>query len=78
MSGRQRTLWKEAGGAQASIPVYTTEGGWLHIEPQALVDDTLAARAQGFSGAKIKVGRPHVAEDVARLSAVRQAVGTGL
>ncbi len=72
-----RPLWQEAGGAQASIPVYTTEGGWLHIEPQALVDDTLAARAQGFSGAKIKVGRPHVAEDVARLSAVRQAVGPG-
>ena len=23
-------LWKMAGGAQAKVPVYTTEGGWLH------------------------------------------------
>ncbi len=66
-----------AGGAKDSCPLYTTEGGWLHIEPQALVDDALAAKAKGFGGAKIKVGRAHVAEDVARLSAVRQAVGPG-
>ena len=72
-----RPLWKEAGGAQASVPVYSTEGGWLHVEPQALVDDALAVRAQGFGGAKIKVGRPHVSEDVARLAAVREAVGPG-
>jgi L-alanine-DL-glutamate epimerase-like enolase superfamily enzyme len=66
-----------AGGAKDSCPLYTTEGGWLHIEPQALVDDALAAKAKGFGGAKIKVGRAHVAEDVARLTAVRQAVGPG-
>ena len=70
-----RPLWQEAGGAQPAVPVYTTEGGWLHIEPAALVDDTLRAREAGFRGAKIKVGRPHVTEDVARLSAVRDAVG---
>jgi L-alanine-DL-glutamate epimerase-like enolase superfamily enzyme len=66
-----------AGGAKDSCPLYTTEGGWLHIEPQALVDDALAAKAKGFGGAKIKVGRTHVAEDVARLRAVREAVGPG-
>ena len=64
-----------AGGAKTSLPLYTTEGGWLHLEPAALVDDALAAKAKGFGGAKIKIGRPHVAEDVARLSAVRDAVG---
>src|SRR5258705_3387430 len=64
-----------AGGAKDSCPLYATEGGWLHIEPQALVDDALAAKAKGFGGAKIKVGRAHVAEDVARLAAVRHAVG---
>jgi L-alanine-DL-glutamate epimerase-like enolase superfamily enzyme len=64
-----------AGGAQDRIPLYTTEGGWLHIETQALVEDALAAKERGFGGCKIKVGRPHVAEDVARLSAVRDAVG---
>ena len=43
-----RPLWKEAGGAQAAVPVYTTEGGWLHIEPQALVEDALAAQGAGL------------------------------
>ena len=64
-----------AGGAKASMSAVHTEGGWLHLEPTALVDDALAAKAKGFGGAKIKVGRPHVAEDVARLRAVRDAVG---
>ncbi len=68
-------LWRMAGGAQRSIPLYSTEGGWLHIAPEALVDDALAVKERGFSGTKIKIGRPHVAEDVARLSAVREAVG---
>ena len=64
-----------AGGAKESCPLYTTEGGWLHLTPSALVDDALAAKAKGFGGAKIKIGRPHVAEDVERLRAVREAVG---
>lgn len=68
-------LWRMAGGAQRSVPLYSTEGGWLHIEPAALVEDALAVKEKGFSGTKIKIGRPHVAEDVARLSAVRAAVG---
>src|SRR5207247_9737816 len=47
------------------------------LRSDELVDQTLAAKAQGFKGAKIKVGRPHVSEDVARLCAVREAVGAG-
>jgi len=70
-------LWQLLGGAQSRVPVYTTEGGWLHLGADELVAQTLAAQAQGFRGAKIKVGRPHVSEDVARLSAVREAVGPG-
>lgn len=68
-------LWQLLGGAQTRVPVYTTEGGWLQLSAGALVEQTLQAQAQGFKGAKIKIGRPHVSEDVARLSAVRAAVG---
>ena len=68
-------LWRAAGGAKQRIPVYTTEGGWLHLSPDALVRETLAAQQAGFKGAKIKVGKPHVSEDLARLRAVREAVG---
>ncbi len=70
-------LAKAAGGAQRKVPLYTTEGGWLHLPVDTLVAQTVDAKAQGFRGAKIKVGRPHVSEDVARLSAVREAVGDG-
>ena len=70
-------LWVMAGGAKPSVPLYTTEGGWLHIETQALVDDALEAQAKGFSGSKVKIGRPHLSEDLARLTAVREAVGPG-
>ncbi|MBS3849969.1 mandelate racemase/muconate lactonizing enzyme family protein [Devosia sp. BSSL-BM10] len=69
-------LHKLAGGAQASIPLYTTEGGWLHIEQPALVEDALRAKADGFGGCKLKIGRP-IHEDVARIAAVREAVGPG-
>lgn len=70
-------LWLAAGGARRRIPVYTTEGGWLHLGTDAIVAETLAAQAAGFKGAKIKVGLPHVSDDVARLKAVRAAVGDG-
>lgn len=69
-----RPLHIEAGGAQESVPLYTTEGGWLHIATPELVEDALRAKAAGFGGSKIKVGRPPK-EDVARLAAVREAVG---
>jgi len=68
-------LWKMAGGAKPAIPVYTTEGGWLHHSAQQIVDEAVAAKAQGFKGAKFKVGKPSIAEDVRRLAAVRDAVG---
>ena len=70
-------LWKLAGGAKDRCPLYTTEGGWLHIPVEALVEDALDAKAKGFTGSKVKIGKPHGSEDVARLSAVRKAVGDG-
>lgn len=69
-----RPLHIEAGGAQSSVPLYTTEGGWLHIDTAELVEDALRAKAAGFGGSKLKIGRPPK-EDVARLAAVRAAVG---
>jgi L-alanine-DL-glutamate epimerase-like enolase superfamily enzyme len=68
-------LWLAAGGARRKVPVYTTEGGWLHLGTDTIVEQTLQARNAGFKGAKIKVGLPHVSQDVARLKAVRDAVG---
>jgi L-alanine-DL-glutamate epimerase-like enolase superfamily enzyme len=64
-----------AGGAKTKVPMYSTEGGWLHLEPSALVEDALAMREAGFAGSKIKIGKPSVAADAARLTAVRAALG---
>jgi L-alanine-DL-glutamate epimerase-like enolase superfamily enzyme len=68
-------LHRLAGGAKDAIDLYYTEGGWLHMDDAELVDEAVRAKERGFGGTKIKVGRPHVAEDVRRLSAVRDKVG---
>jgi len=68
-------LWKAAGGTRDRIPLYTTEGGWLHLEQSALADDAVAMQAKGFRGSKIKIGCDHISQDNARLGAVRDAVG---
>lgn len=68
-------LWKLAGGAKDRCPLYTTEGGWLHIPTEALVEDALEAKSKGFRGSKVKIGKPSGSEDFSRLSAVRKAVG---
>ncbi|GGD26124.1 mandelate racemase/muconate lactonizing enzyme family protein [Sinisalibacter lacisalsi] len=68
-------LWRMAGGAQPSVPLYTTEGGWLHLPAEALAEDAAEMKARGFSGAKLKIGKPSIAEDRARLAGVRAAVG---
>lgn len=77
MRGRKAglPLYLLAGGAKTAVPMYSTEGGWLHLEPAALVEDALAMQAAGFRGSKIKIGKPTVAGDAARLTAVRAALG---
>ncbi|MGN8048965.1 mandelate racemase/muconate lactonizing enzyme family protein [Curtobacterium sp. 22159] len=68
-------LWRLAGGYRQRVPLYDTEHGWLHLDADDLVAGAVDARAKGWSGTKIKVGRPTVADDTARLRAVREAVG---
>lgn len=68
-------LWRLAGGAKPAVPLYTTEGGWLQLSQDDLVRDALKMQAEGFTGAKVKIGKPTIAEDRARLAAVRDAVG---
>ena len=68
-------LWRMAGGSQPSVPVYTTEGGWLHLPTDALVTDARKMKKAGFCGSKVKIGKPTAAEDRERLMAVRKAVG---
>jgi L-alanine-DL-glutamate epimerase-like enolase superfamily enzyme len=61
--------------AAPNVAYRSTEGGWLNFTTEELVDRAIEAREAGFRGFKVKVGRPHVAEDVARLAAVRRKLG---
>jgi L-alanine-DL-glutamate epimerase-like enolase superfamily enzyme len=70
-------LHQAVGGAHDRLPVYTTEGGWLNLDAEQLVEDAVRMQRKGFKGAKIKIGKPRKSEDVERLAAVRAAVGTG-
>ena len=68
-------LYRMSGGAKDSVPLYTTEGGWLHLSVDDLVADAVQARSQGFAGSKVKIGKVLLSQDRARLKAVREAVG---
>ncbi|MGH3714870.1 MAG: mandelate racemase/muconate lactonizing enzyme family protein [Micromonosporaceae bacterium] len=68
-------LWQVAGGFRQAVPLYDTEGGWLHLDTDTLVEGALESRKRGLRGVKVKIGKPSGTEDLARIQAVRDAVG---
>jgi L-alanine-DL-glutamate epimerase-like enolase superfamily enzyme len=69
-----QSLRTMAGGTADRCRAYV--GGIdLDYPLQKLVDSARGHLARGFNGVKIKVGKPSLAEDVARVRAVREAVG---
>ena len=71
-------LWLLAGGAHPRVPLYDTEGGWLHLSIDELVAGAMSSVAKGWPGVKIKVGKPDAQDDVARLRALREAIGPSI
>ncbi len=67
-------LWRLLGGYDPKVPAYA--GG---IDLDFTIDELLAQsdrfRADGFRAIKMKVGRPHLREDVERVSKMRQHLG---
>jgi L-alanine-DL-glutamate epimerase-like enolase superfamily enzyme len=72
------SLWRLAGGFRQRVPLYDTEGGWLHLSTDELVAGALASKAAGWPGVKLKVGKTRLGDDLERLRAVREAVGADL
>lgn len=70
-------LWQLLGGAtKARLEAYNTDIGWLSVATDALVANCRRAVEQdGFRRLKLKVGHADPLRDIARLAAVRQAVG---
>ncbi len=72
--GRGEPLWKMAGGAANTCRAY--RGGIdLNFPLPKLLDSVGDYLSAGFDGVKIKVGLPILAEDVARVRAVREQIG---
>ena len=69
-------LWLLLGGHDPAVPCYA--GGIdLHLDAGALIRQTEGNLAKGFQAIKMKVGRPRLAEDVAKISAMRAHLGEG-
>lgn len=67
-------LWRMAGGASNRCRAYC--GGIdLNFPLPKLLDSIRSYIARGFDGVKIKIGQPSLAEDVARIRAVRELIG---
>ena len=67
-------LWKMAGGQAKTCKAYC--GGIdLGFPLPKLLDSIRGYLARGFNGVKIKIGQPTLAEDVARIMAVRELIG---
>jgi len=70
-------LWKLLGGrCRSRIQCYNTNVGWLGYPLDELVDNVKRSVDEGFGCVKIKIGLEDFREDLRRLEAVRQAVGS--
>ncbi|MDN7241748.1 dipeptide epimerase [Planococcus sp. N028] len=76
-------------GKAANQPVYNLIGGRAHEniqyakvlsieEPAVMAEKALIAKNQGFSSLKLKVGVDDSGQDIARINAVREAVGPAM
>lgn len=67
-------LWKMAGGTSDRCKAYA--GGIdLNFPLPKLLDSIRGYLARGHNGVKIKIGQPTLAEDVARVKAIREMIG---
>lgn len=63
------------GAHRDSVRTYNTTGGFLHLGVDEIVERANASLDAGIGGVKIKVGQPDPRVDLARLTAIRRALG---
>jgi L-alanine-DL-glutamate epimerase-like enolase superfamily enzyme len=68
-------LWQLLGGRYRTLGTYNTDGGWLNFTQQELLDDICDIVARGWDKVKMKVGGADLAEDIRRVTRVREAIG---
>jgi len=75
--GENLPLWKVlcSGQRNPRLDAYDTNAGWLNIPLERLVSGCQQSIDRGFKGVKIKVGSADPEVDLARIEAVRRAIG---
>ena len=68
-------IYRILGGAQDRVPVYHSGGLWLSSSDKELVAEAERFAAAGFRAMKMRLGSPEPTTDVARVRAVRTAIG---
>jgi L-alanine-DL-glutamate epimerase-like enolase superfamily enzyme len=76
---QRRPLYRMLGACSDRVPVYASGG--LYVDGQSLGElgrEMAAHVARGFRAVKMKVGGADLAQDTARVAAVREAIGPGV
>lgn len=68
-------LHKLLGGMRDDAPIYGSDGGWLYMSVDEMLDAFRAYLDDGMIGVKMKVGHDDVNIDIERVTAVRKALG---
>ena len=64
------------GGSSGPVPAYNSNGLWLR-SPAEVANEAMELREEGgFEGLKLRLGRERLADDLATIEGVREAVGT--
>lgn len=71
-------IYRLLGGAKDRVPAYHSGGLWLSRDIDALQAEASGFVAQGFTAMKMRLGLPDPREDLARVRAVREAIGPGI
>ncbi|QGN34993.1 mandelate racemase/muconate lactonizing enzyme family protein [Microlunatus sp. Gsoil 973] len=69
------SLAKLIGAHRDGVRAYNTSGGFLQAPIDEVIDNARRSLQNGIGGIKIKVGQPDWRQDLARLIAVREALG---
>ncbi len=64
------------GGSVGAVPAYNSNGLWLGAPDEVASEAVLLRDEGGFKGLKLRLGRDRIADDLAAIEAVREAVGS--
>jgi mandelate racemase len=64
------------GGSVGAVPAYNSNGLWLRAPAEVAVEAIALRDEGGFKGLKLRLGRDRLADDLATIAAVRDAVGS--